>query len=72
MTLHCNLLKNVVRLSQKEDNFMMTANREPLYWRSNKEWYRINREKDCFELTSKATERAKKSFEMYQKLQKRH
>jgi len=48
---------------------MMTANQEPLYWRSNKEWYRINEEKDCFELTDKAPERAKKSFKLYLELQ---
>lgn len=51
---------------------MMTANTEPLYWRTNKEWYRINTEKDCFELTDKAPERAKRSFEMYKELQKKH
>lgn len=25
----------------------MTANKESLYWKTNKEWYRINYEKDC-------------------------
>lgn len=49
---------------------MMTAKKEFMYWRTNKEWYRINSEKDCFELTDKAPERARKSFELYQKLQK--
>lgn len=44
---------------------MMSANRELLYWQSNKEWYKVNREKDCFELTDKATERARRSFEMF-------
>lgn len=48
----------------------MTANREFMYWRTNKEWYRINSKKDCFELTDKATERAKRSFKMYQEVQK--
>ena len=33
---------------------MMTANMEFMYWRTNKEWYTINREKDCFELTEQA------------------
>ncbi|HIY54844.1 MAG TPA: hypothetical protein H9971_01560 [Candidatus Dorea merdavium] len=51
---------------------MMTANKESLYWRTNKEWYRINKEKDCFELTDKAPERARKSFEMYKEMQKKH
>ena len=46
----------------------MTANTEPMFWRKNKEWYRINREKDCFELTEKAPERAVKSFEMYKEM----
>mgnify|MGYP004603426135 FL=1 len=48
----------------------MIVNREAVYWASNKEWYRINLEKDCFELTDKAIERARNSFELYQKLQK--
>jgi hypothetical protein len=43
----------------------MTANKESLYWKTNKEWYRINREKDCFELTEKAPQRAIESFELY-------
>lgn len=51
---------------------MMTANQEPLFWKSNKEWYRVNRVKDCFELTDKAPERARKSFEMYKEMQKKH
>ena len=56
----------------REGDFMMSANQEPMFWRSNKEWYRINKEKDCFELTDKATERAKKSFELYKEMQKKH
>ena len=51
---------------------MMTANQEPLFWRSNKEWYQINREKDCFALTDNAPERARKSFERYKEMQKKH
>lgn len=51
---------------------MMTANKESMYWRTNKEWYRINKEKDCFELTDKAPKRAKESFEMYKEMQKKH
>ncbi len=42
----------------------MTMSKERLYWKSNKEWYRIN-EEGKYELTEKATERAKKSFELY-------
>ena len=51
---------------------MMTINREPMFWRSNKEWYRINKEKDRFELTDRAPERARKSFEMYNKIQNKN
>lgn len=43
----------------------MTVNKEAMYWKTNKQWYRINEEKDCYELTDAATERAKKSFELY-------
>lgn len=42
----------------------MTANKESVYWKSNKEWYRINAE-GKYELTEKAPERAKKSFELF-------
>lgn len=38
----------------------MTTNMESLFWKTNKEWYRVNKEKDCYELTEKAPERAKK------------
>lgn len=39
--------------------------KESMYWVKNKEWYRVNREKGGIELTDKAPERARKSFEMY-------
>ena len=42
----------------------MTANRESLYWHTNKSWYFIN-ENDEFELTKDAPERAVKSFELF-------
>ena len=48
----------------------MTADREVMYWQRNSEWYKINEEKECFELTDKATERAIKSFEMYKEINK--
>ena len=38
---------------------------EMFYWWTNEDWYRINREKDCFELTEQAPERAIRSFDMY-------
>ncbi|MCC8069575.1 MAG: phage minor capsid protein [Ruminococcus sp.] len=44
---------------------IMNANTEVMYWCTNEEWYSINKEKDCFELTDKAPERAIKSFELY-------
>lgn len=43
----------------------MNADTEVMYWSTNEEWYTINKEKDCFELTNKAPERAIKSFELY-------
>lgn len=49
---------------------MMNTNTELLYWKINKEWYRVNKEKDCFELTEKAPDRAKESFKMYKEFQK--
>jgi hypothetical protein len=41
--------------------------KESMYWIKNEEWYRVNRVKGGIELTDKAPERARKSFEMYQK-----
>lgn len=46
----------------------MNANTEIMYWSINKEWYKINKKKDCFELTDKAPERAIKSFERYKEI----
>ena len=48
----------------------MQKNSERVYWMTNKSWYTINIEKDCFELTSEAPPRARKSYEMWQKPQK--
>ena len=39
--------------------------KESMYWVKNEEWYRVNREKGGIELTDKAPERARKSFELY-------
>lgn len=41
----------------------MRSNDEALYWRTNKEWYRIN-EKGEYELTEKAPQRAVESFKI--------
>lgn len=49
----------------------MTANREFMYWRTNEAWFTINEEKDCFELTEQAPERARRSFELYKEMQKK-
>lgn len=46
---------------------MMSGNREILYWRKNKSWYRYDKEKRMYELTDEATERAKESFELWKK-----
>lgn len=43
----------------------MTANKERLFWMSNPEWYKLNYEQDCYELTDKAPEEAIKSFELW-------
>lgn len=43
----------------------MKRNSERLYWMTNNDWYRINKQKDCFELTEVAPERAKRSFAMW-------
>ncbi len=41
--------------------------KECMYWTKNEQWYRINKEKGCVELTDAAPDRARKSFEMYRK-----
>jgi len=46
--------------------------KESMYWWSNESWYRINKEKDCFELTDEAPEEARESFELYCKIQRRY
>ena len=43
----------------------MKRNSERLYWMTNENWYRINTQKGCFELTDEAPERAKRSFAMW-------
>lgn len=48
----------------------MTANKEPSYWASNPDWYRINTETDEFELTELAPERARISFDMWKNPEK--
>lgn len=42
----------------------MTADRESRFWKTDKNWYRINANGD-FELTESAPERAQKSFALF-------
>ena len=37
-------------------------------WRENKEWYYIDEERDRYVLTDKAPEMARKSFELWEKI----
>ena len=53
--------KITLRLEGREVN----ADKESTYWASNPAWYRINKETDEFELTDKAPDRARRSFEMW-------
>jgi len=43
----------------------MTANKESVYWETNKDWYVYDEDKDEYRLTDKAPERAIKSFELW-------
>ena len=58
----------MVKLNKK-GVLSMTADQERVYWKTNKEWYRIN-EQGKYELTEKATERAKASFALFTKNKK--
>lgn len=42
----------------------MTANKEAVYWKTNPEWWYFDKEKNEYVLTDKATERARRSFEL--------
>ncbi len=42
----------------------MTLNFESLYWRTNKDWYKLDKN-GKFHLTDKAPERAKESFKLF-------
>ena len=44
----------------------MTGDRELFFWRTNPEWYREGKD-GKYELTEKAPERARRSFEMANK-----
>lgn len=47
----------------------MKANSERTYWLTDENWHRVNKEKDCFELTDAAPEQAKKNFEDFTRLE---
>lgn len=38
---------------------------EAMYWMENEDWYRVNYEKDRFELTQSAPPKAVDSFKLY-------
>ena len=38
---------------------------EAMYWKTDRSWYVVNHEKDCFELTKLAPPRAIDSFKLY-------
>ena len=56
----------------KERSYVMTRNSTRLYWMTNENWYRINEEKDCFELTEHAPARAVRSFNEWKKPKRRN
>ena len=43
----------------------MDTNFESIYWLTNKDWYKINEEKDCFEILDSAPAKAKLSFAFF-------
>ena len=44
---------------------MMTANKEILYWRINKDWYTYDESTGTFSIKDDAPQRAKDSFELW-------
>ena len=43
----------------------MTKNTESIFWLTNKNWYKIDKEKDCFVILDSAPSEAKLSFELW-------
>ena len=43
----------------------MKAHDESLYWMEDESWFRIDKERDCIELTAEAPPRAVESFRLY-------
>ena len=44
---------------------MLSGNREILYWRKDESWYKYDKSRKMYELTDKAPQRAKESFELW-------
>ena len=44
---------------------MVAVNTEKVYWLTQKQWYRPNKNKDGFEILPDAPERVKNSFKMW-------
>ncbi len=49
---------------------MISGNTELLYWRKDKSWYEYDPKIKSYNLTDKATERAKASFEQWKEFNK--
>ena len=47
------------------ENAMSARNRDTVYWTKNKEWFTLDKERQRFELTDKAPDEARRSFEKY-------
>ena len=61
------LIEEVTEM-ERQINKMSAKNRDAVIWARNEEWYTINKEKKRFELTDKAPEEARRSFEKYKKI----
>ena len=55
-------------MSTMTERAMSAKNKGCMKWIRNKEWYRIDEQRDRFVLTSKAPQEARESFEQYQKI----
>ena len=53
------------------ENAMSARNRDTVYWTKNKEWFTLDKEHQRFELTDKAPDEARRSFEKYKILNSR-
>jgi len=43
----------------------MAGTHDRMYWHTNKNWYKYNAKTDDFSLTKNASERAKRSFDLW-------